>query len=81
MPPELGKVYRLTINELRGQINAKNVEYSETGTVIKKNDEEYTVSGRCAIRENGRMWLYLFTAEVICYGHVFAVNDVKYERK
>ena len=36
LPPELKKVYAQTVNELRSQINAKSVEFSETGKVSKK---------------------------------------------
>ena len=81
LPPELKKIYAQTVNELRSQINAKSVEFSETGTVSKKGGDDYTVSGRCAVREEGREWLYVFNAEVTCFGHVFWIKDVKYERK
>ena len=81
LPPELKKVYAQTVNELRSQINAKSVEFSETGKVSKKNGDDYSVSGRCAVRDEGRVWLYVFHAEVTCFGHAFWVRDVKYEQK
>ncbi len=81
LPPELKKVYLQTINELRSQINAKSVEFSETGKVSKKGSDDYTVSGRCAVRDEGREWLYVFNAEVTSFGHAFWIKDVKYERK
>lgn len=81
LPPELKKVYAQTVNELRSQINAKSVEFSETGKVSKKNGDDYSVSGRCAVRDDGRVWLYVFHAEVTCFGHAFWVRDVKYEQK
>ena len=81
LPPELKMVYVQTVNELRSQINAKHVEFSETGKVTKKGNDDYTVSGRCAVSDEGRMWLYVFNAEVTCFGHVFWLKDVKYEQK
>ena len=81
LPTDKGKIYGMTIQELRPKIKADSVRFSEGGEVVEKKEGMYAVKGRCSVSGEDGTLLCAFEAEVVCFGHIFEIRDVTFKRE